>query len=73
MALSKHSKVQEIMKSPRAIAILEEYVPRASHDPRIRLAMGLSFEQVAKLVPETFRPEWIDEIDARLQALGEGE
>ena len=71
MGLSKESKMKEIMKNPDAVAILESYIPGVSNEPRLKMALGLSLEKVAKMVPEMVKPEWIDEVDAKLQALGD--
>jgi len=69
MSLSKASKMKEIMRNPEAVAMLEGYVPGFSKDARLKMALGMSLEKVAKMVPDMVKAEWIDEIDAKLQAI----
>ena len=71
MGLSIESKMRDIIANPEAVAIIESYVPGASNDSRLSLAMGLSLEKVARLVPNMVKPEWLDEVDAKLRALGD--
>ncbi len=71
MSLSKESKLKEIMANPDAVALMEEYIPGISKDPKIKMAMGMSLEKAAKMAPNMVKPEWIDDIDGKLKALGD--
>jgi len=71
MGLSKNSKLKEIMRRDDAMAILEEYVPDAKKEPQLKIAAGMTLVKIASLAPEKLNPEWLDDIDAKLQALGD--
>ncbi|MCL1798615.1 MAG: hypothetical protein FWG23_02585 [Eggerthellaceae bacterium] len=71
MGLSKSSKLKDIMKNPEAMAILDEYLPGASNEPKLKLAASLSLVKIAAVAPNKLKAEWLDDIDAKLQALGD--
>ena len=71
MGLSKNSKLKEVMARPEAMAIIEEYVPGASKMPELKLVAGMTLAKIASLAPDRFDASKLDEIDARLQALGD--
>ena len=71
MGLSKESKIKEIMANEAAVALMESYIPGISKDPKLKMAMGMSLEKAAKMAPKMVKPEWIDDIDAKLKALGD--
>lgn len=68
--LSAESRVSEIMKNPEAMAILEEYIPGASTDPKLKMAKMLSLEKISKLTPDLTR-EVVEELDMRLRGIGD--
>ncbi|MCL2529022.1 MAG: hypothetical protein FWE41_01620 [Coriobacteriia bacterium] len=70
MGLSKESKLKDVMANPQAAAIIEEYVPGASKDPKFKLAAGLSLAQIVKMSGGQLSPELLEEVDAKLKALG---
>lgn len=68
--LSAESKVSEIMKSPEAMAIMEEFIPGCSTDSKFKMAKMLTLERISKLTPD-LSPEILAQIDERLRALGD--
>lgn len=68
--LSAQSTVSTILKNPEAVTILEEYLPGASADPKLKMAKMLTLEKISKLTPD-LSPEILVKIDERLRALGE--
>jgi hypothetical protein len=68
--LSAQSTVSSILKNPEAVAILEEYLPGASTDPKLGMAKMLTLEKISKLTPD-LSPEILEKIDERLKALGD--
>lgn len=68
--LSAESRVSEIMKNPEAMAILEEYIPGAANDPKLKMAKMLSLEKISKLTPDLTR-EVVEELDMRLRGIGD--
>jgi hypothetical protein len=68
--LSAQSTVSAILKSPEAVAILDEYLPGASTDPKLGMAKMLTLEKISKLTPD-LSPEILAKVDERLRALGE--
>jgi len=71
MGLSINSKLKEIMRRDDAMAILEEYVPDAKQEPQLKIAAGMTLVKIAKLAPDKLNPDWLEDIDAKLQALGD--
>jgi len=70
MGLSKESKLKDVMANPQGAAIIEEYVPGASKDPKFKLAAGLTLTQIVKMSGGQMSPELLEEVDAKLKALG---
>lgn len=68
--LSAQSKVSEILKNPEAVAILEEYLPGASTDPKLKMAKMLSLERISHLTPDLTR-EVVEALDERLRGIGD--
>jgi hypothetical protein len=68
--LSAQSTVSAILKNPEAVAILEEYLPGSSTDPKLKMAKMLTLEKISKLTPD-LSPEILEKIDQRLKALGD--
>lgn len=67
--LSAQSKVSEIMKSPEAMEIMEEFLPGCGNDKNFKMAKMLTLERISKLTPD-LSPEVLEKIDERLRALG---
>lgn len=69
MALSVNSTVSELIKSDKAKAILESYMPGCTNHPMLPMAMYMTLRQVA------YEPEagnlwrYLDEIDAKLKEI----
>lgn len=67
--LSKESKVSDIMKNPEAMAVLEEFIPGAANDSKLKMAKMLTLEKISKLTPD-LTEEMVEKIDVRLRELG---
>ena len=59
------------MSNPEAAAIIEQYVPGASKDPRFKLAGGLSLTKIVDMSGGQLSPKMLEEVDAKLKALGD--
>lgn len=70
MSLSADSKIKELMKNPDAVAILEEYSPGFSGNPQMKMVQGLTYRALCKFPQAGMTPEQVEEIDAKLKALG---
>ena len=70
MGLSKDSKLKDVMSNPKAAAIVEQYVPGASSDPRLKMAGGFTLKQIVGMSGGLLSPELLEEIDGKLRALG---
>jgi len=70
MGLSKESKLKDVMANPEAAAIIEQYVPGATKDPKFKLAGGLSLTQIVKMSGGQMSESLLEEVDAKLKALG---
>ncbi len=68
--LSQDSKLGELMASPAAMAILEEYWPGVSKDTRLKMAAAMTLKACAAFPQAAKIKEKLAEIDAKLQALG---
>jgi len=71
MGLSKDSKLEDVMKNPKAAAIIEEYVPGASKDPKMKLAGNLTLTQIVKMSAGLLSPDLLEDVDKKLKALGD--
>jgi hypothetical protein len=71
MSLSIESKLKEIMKNEAAVEILEEYIPGFRKSPNLKLAQGMSLEKIIRMTPGLKDAGNAEEIDSRLQALGD--
>jgi hypothetical protein len=70
MALSVNSSISQLMKDPRAVQILESYLPGASRHPMLPMAMGMSLRQVAYEPQAQGLYKHLTEIDEKLKQLG---
>jgi len=70
MGLSKDSKLEEVMKNPEAAKIIEQYVPGASSDPKMKLAGNLTLTQIVKMSAGLLSPDLLEDVDKKLKALG---
>jgi len=68
---SMNSKLGDIIKDPKACAILDAYVPGASTNPQTKLAYGMSLKIIAGFPQAGIPKAKLAEIDAKLQALGD--
>ena len=71
MALSVDSKIKALMKDPKAVEILEVYSPGISTEPQMKMVYGLTLRKLASFPQAAHLNEKLDEIDAKLKALGE--
>ncbi|MGI6217429.1 MAG: hypothetical protein ACOYIK_07450 [Coriobacteriales bacterium] len=71
MGLSKESKLKEVTADPRALEILEKYIPGCSEDKRMKLMAGLTLTQLQPMSGGLVTPEMLEQIDAELRALGD--
>jgi len=69
MGLSKESKLKDVMSNPEAAAIIDQYVPGASTDPKLKLASSLSLTQIVAMSGGLLSPDLLEEVDAKLKAL----
>jgi len=70
MGFSKESKLKDVMSNPEAAAIIEQYVPGARNDPRFKMAGGFSLTKIVSMSGGALSQEMLNEIDAKLRALG---
>lgn len=69
--LSVDSKVKELKKSPEACKIICDYAPGFETDPQMKLVQGLTMRKLASFPQAGLTPEQVEEMDARLRALGD--
>ncbi len=69
MALSVDSKIKDLMKSPEASELLEQYAPGFKTNPQMKMVQGLTFRKLAAFPQAGLTPEQVDAIDAALKAL----
>lgn len=63
------SKLGDLMKSPKARAVLEKHLPGISKDPQLKKGFKMSLKFIAKIPGSGFPKEKLPEIDADLQAI----
>ncbi len=63
------SKMGDLMKEPKALAILEEYYPGMSADKRMKMVAAMTLKALSKFPQAGEIGKNIAEIDARLQAI----
>jgi len=71
MGLSRESKLKEVLDVPEGVAILDQFLPGLTKDPKLKMGANMSLEKLSKLSPQKMKPELLDEIDAALRALGD--
>jgi hypothetical protein len=69
--LTLDSKMRDVVKNEAAMDILEEYFPGARKEPKLKMAMGMSLNTVAKMAPKMFPPEMMKDIERRFAELGD--
>ena len=47
MAYTMDSTLGEVLKDPRAKAVLDQYVPGVSSNPQVAMVAGMTFKQIA--------------------------
>ena len=65
------SKMKDLLKDPAAAAILESYFPGMTTSPRIKMAFAFTLRKVAAFPQINLPKDKIEEIDKKLQAIGE--
>ncbi|MCL1847656.1 MAG: hypothetical protein FWF91_06815 [Coriobacteriia bacterium] len=71
MGLSKDSKLKDVMSNPEGAALIEQYAPGATKDPKFKLAGGLTLTKIVSMSGGLLSPELLDELDVKLKALGD--
>ncbi len=66
---SADSKMGDLMKDPKALAILEEYSPGMSKDSRMKMVAAMTLRALAKFPQAGEIGKKLDEIDAKLKAI----
>lgn len=70
MSLSIKSKLRDVLKNPNGRKVLEKYFSEELKHPMLKMAMGLTLEQIAKKAgPERVPQSLIDKIDKELRDL----
>ncbi|MBQ2063132.1 MAG: hypothetical protein IIV88_00860 [Erysipelotrichaceae bacterium] len=69
MAFSLDSKVKEILKDPRACAVLDKYAEGASKNPQMKLVGGLTLRKLASFPQSAYLQPHLEELDAELKAI----
>ncbi len=69
MAFSLDSKVKEILKDPRACAVLDKYADGASKNPQMKLVGGLTLRKLSTFPQSAYLLEHLDDLDKELQAI----
>lgn len=67
------SKLGDLMKNPRAAAIMEECLPGISANKQLKMGFGMTLKFIAGLPQANIPREKLEEIDAKLKALPEHE
>jgi NAD(P)-dependent dehydrogenase (short-subunit alcohol dehydrogenase family) len=65
------SKLGDLMKDPRAAAVMEECLPGISKNRQLKMGFGMTLKFIAGLPQADIPKEKLAEIDAKLQALPE--
>ena len=69
MAITSKSKLRDILKDPRAVAIIEEYKPGFTDNPDLGPVMGMRMTLLLNFPQSDFSPEAKKEIIEKLDAL----
>ncbi len=67
---SKQSKFGDLLKNKESRAVMEQFMPGCSKNPKSRLAFGITLEAMAGYAASGISDEMLDEMDKALQALG---
>ena len=65
------SKLGDLMRSPKAAAVLEKHLPGISRDPQLKKGFKMSLKFIANMPGSGFPKEKLPAIDAELQAIEE--
>lgn len=68
MALSLDSKVRDILRSEEGRAVLEQFVPGSTSDPRMKLVGGMTYRKLLSYPESAELAARADELDAALKA-----
>lgn len=69
MAITSKSKLRDVLEDPRAVAIIEEYVPGFKDNPMMGPCMGMRMNILVKFEQAGFSQEAQADIISRLDAL----
>lgn len=69
MAFNENSKMKDVLKDERAVAILEEFVPGASTHPQLPVIKNFSLKKIAKIPQAGVSPEAFEKLVEALKAL----
>ena len=69
MAISRKSKLRDIVADPRAVAIIEEHKPGFTDNPELTPVMGMRINLLLNFPQSGFSDEAKEDILSRLDAL----
>lgn len=69
MAYTLDSKVKDIMAEPKAVEILEKYVPGFSSNKRLKMVYSMSLRDIAKFPQSALSPELLEKIEIELKTI----
>lgn len=69
MAFSLDSKIKDILKDPRACAVLDKYAEGSSKNPQMKLVGGLTLRKLAGFPQAAYLKPYLDDLDKELQAI----
>jgi hypothetical protein len=70
MAISRNSKIKELMECPEAVAVIDKHLPGMTTNPGTKAAYGMTLLALTKF-PQTKCPaETAEAMFAELEALG---
>ena len=70
MALTRDSKIKELIESPEALAVIEQYMPGLSTNPGTKAAYGMKLKALAAFPQSKVSPEDREKMFVELEALG---
>ena len=69
MAYSMMSKLGDLLKDERCVAVLKKHLPEQMKDPRIAIGKGMTLKMISGMPAANISKEVLAAIDADLQAI----
>ncbi|MGI6073006.1 MAG: hypothetical protein ACOX75_08425 [Lachnospiraceae bacterium] len=69
MGFSLDSKVRDILKDPRATAVLDKYCEGASTNPQMKLVGGLTIRKLSTFPQSAYLLPHLEDLDNELKAI----